>query len=151
MTFGQDTKDLISPQFVLKVLDMLLNQTCELHINGQVIKRTEKAKTVFIEKSRSAQEATANQLDYIAKICDFYELPKPDPKTKGQASTWIRKALEDRNFAADKRKAQTQKRNQELLEAFNKGQTIDDLAITYNLKPRTIRSIISASKNCKSK
>ena len=51
MTFGQDTKDLISPQFVLKVLDMLLNQTCELHINGQIIKRTEKAETVFIEKA----------------------------------------------------------------------------------------------------
>lgn len=151
MTFGQDTKDLISPQFVLKVLDMLLNQTCELHINGQVIKRTAKTETVFIEKSRSAQEATANQLDYISKICDFYKLPKPDPKTKGQASTWIRTTLEDRNFAADKRKAETQKRNQELLDAFNKGQTVDDLAVTYNLKPRTIRSIISASKNCKSK
>ena len=151
MTFGQDTKDLISPQFVLKVLDMLLNQTCELHINGQIIKRTEKEKKEVIEKSRSAQEATANQLDYIAKICDFYKLPKPDPKTKGQASTWIRTTLEDRNFAADKRKAETQKRNQELLDAFDKGQTVNDLAVTYNLKPRTVRSIISASKNCKSK
>lgn len=50
MTFGQDTKDLISPQFVLKVLDMLLNQTCELHINGQIIKRTEKEKKEIIEK-----------------------------------------------------------------------------------------------------
>ena len=123
MTFGQDTKDLISPQFVLKVLDMLLNQTCELHINGQVIKRTEKEKKEIIEKSRSAEEAT----------------------------TWIRTTLKDRNFAADKRKAQTQKRNQELLDAFNKGQTVDDLAVTYNLKPRTVLSIISASKNCKSK
>lgn len=123
MTFGQDTKDLISPQFVLKVLDMLLNQTCELHINGQVIKRTEKEKKEIIEKSRSAEEAT----------------------------TWIRTTLKDRNFAADKRKAQTQKRNQELLDAFNKGQTVDDLAITYNLKPKTVLSIISASKNCKSK
>lgn len=123
MTFGQDTKDLISPQFVLKVLDMLLNQTCELHINGQVIKRTEKEKKEIIEKSRSAEEAT----------------------------TWIRTTLKDRNFAADKRKVQTQKRNQELLDAFNKGQTVDNLAITYNLKPKTVLSIISASKNCKSK
>lgn len=116
--------------------------------SSNVPKKTE---TVFIEKSRSAQEATANQLDYIAKICDFYELPKPDPKTKGQASTWIHTTLKDRNFAADKRKAQTQKRNQELLEAFDKGQTVDDLAVTYNLKPRTVKTIINASKNCKSK
>lgn len=151
MTFGQDTKDLISPQFVLKVLDMLLNQTCELHINGQIIKRTEKEKKKIIEKSRSAQEATANQLDYITKICDFYKLPKPDPKTKGQASAWIRTTLKDRNFAADKRKAKTQKRNQELLDAFNKGQTVNELSLTFNLKPRTIKTIINASKNCKSK
>lgn len=84
-TVGKDVKELVSAQFVIKVLETLATKECQLHVNGEVIDIKPKDEPVYIEKSPAMQEPTLNQIDYIKALCTFYECDVPDVKTSGQA------------------------------------------------------------------
>lgn len=145
-TEGRDVTELISAQFVMKVLEMLASEECELHINGNIIHHKPNTNKPVIKKSRATREPSERQLDYIDAICTFYECDKPQPKTFGQASKWLDDFLKTHDFAADKRKAETKERYSSILNDHVNGLSIEQLIDKYNLSKATIKKAIKTAQ-----
>ena len=140
-------KELVSAQFVIKVLETLATTECQLHVNGEVIDIKPKDEPVYIEKSPAMQEPTLNQIDYIRALCDFYECDVPDVKTSGQASRWLSTFLKTHDYKTDKRKAQLKERYQKIFDDHASGMTMEQLIEKYQLTKPTIRKAIKAIQN----
>lgn len=146
-TVGKDVKELVSAQFVIKVLETLATEECQLHVNGEVIEIKPKDEPVYIEKSPAMQEPTFNQIDYIRALCTFYECDVPDVKTSGQASRWLSNFLKTHDYKTDKRKAQLRERYQKIFDDHASGMTMEQLIEKYRLTKPTIRKAIKAIQN----
>ena len=138
-TEGRNVTELVSAQFVMKVLETLATQECELHINGEIIHHKPQNKELIIKKSRVTREPTGRQLEYIDALCEFYKCDKPQPKTFGQASKWLDEFLKTHNFASDKRKAKTKERYLSILNDHNNGLSINQLIEKHSLSKATIK------------
>lgn len=145
-TEGKNITELVSTQFVMKVLETLATQECELHINGGIVHHKPENNELVIEKSRVTREPTISQLDYIDALCSFYNCDKPQPTTFGQASAWINKFLKSHNFASDKRTAKTRDRYLSILNDYTNGLSIEQLIEKYKLSQATIKKAIRTAQ-----
>ena len=141
-TEGRDITELVSTQFVMKVLEELATQECELHINGSIVHHEPANNELVIEKSRATREPTISQLEYIEALCSFYKCDEPQLKTFSQASKWLNGFLKTHNFASDKRKAETKERYLSILNDYNNGLSVEQLIEKYNLSKATIKKAI---------
>lgn len=145
-TEGRDITELVSTQFVMKVLETLATQECELHINSGIVNHKPANNELVIEKSRATREPTISQLEYIEALCSFYKCDKLQPKTFSQASKWLNEFLKTHNFASDKRKAETKERYLSILNDYNNGLSIEQLIEKYNLSKATIKKAIKLAQ-----
>ena len=146
MTEGRNVTELVSAQFVMKVLEELATQECELHINGDVIHHKPTNNKFVIKKSKTTREPTTAQLEYIDNLCSFYKCDKPQLTTFGQASKWLNEFLKTHDFAVDKRKADTKKRYLSILNDYNNDLSIEQLVEKYNLSKATIKKAIKLAQ-----
>lgn len=145
-TEGRNVTELVSIQFVMKVLEELATNECELHINGSIVHHNPANNEIVIEKSRATREPTIRQLEYIDALCSFYECDKPQPTTFGQASKWLNEFLKTHNYASDKRKAETKERYLSILNDYNNSLSIEQLMEKYSVSKATIKKAIKLAQ-----
>ena len=145
-TEGRNVTELVSTQFVMKVLEELATQECELHINDDIVHHKPTNNKLVIEKSKATREPTIRQLEYIDALCAFYKCDKPQTKTYNQASKWLNEFLKIHNFASDKRKAETKERYLSILSDYNNGLSIEQLIDKYSLSKATIKKAIKLAQ-----
>lgn len=147
-TYGKDIEDLISAQFVIKVLNTLLVGDCELHIKDKIIKipKSEEEVELIERHTYEKRSPTGAQLNYIDAICEFYGFDNPNPTGFKEASNWLSETLKKYDFAGDKMRAKTKERYLEIFEDHESGLTTKELAEKYQLTPATIRKAIRIAK-----
>lgn len=143
-TYGSEPKNLLSPQFVKKVIKTLETLNCKLMLNHQTIEFTDREKTELSKPK--AEQPTEKQLAFINNICEFYRFENPNLPSKNKAKKWINDVLKEHDFQADKKKAETKERNQRLYEDFLKDIPYAELAEKYGIKEKTIKALIRTIK-----
>lgn len=143
-TIGQNPNSLLSPQFVVKVLETLYTKACKLILKSKTLtfeERTiENNNEIIIEKKN--YNITERQSAFIKELCEFYKIDIPDIKKKSKASKWIKDMLKTHNYAIDKKKHETLERYKNIFNDYQNGFTIDELTEKYNVKKPTIKKAI---------
>lgn len=153
-TYGKNPSTLISMQFVNKVLHMLKHMNCKLVLLDRVVEFTDRIDKPFPDPKpkKEPDRPTESQLKYIQAICECYKIDVPELKTKWSASQWLRKITKERNVQGDLKRAETEKRNEEIYSKYKKETTVEDLSQQFNLTIATIKKIIkNKEKACNSK
>ena len=143
-TYGADCIDLVSPQFVLKVIHTLENRNCQLQIGDETIVIEGRDETVTLTDTirKMSPPPTERQSSFIHELCDFYDLERPNPQTKNEASRWLRATLKEHDYATDKRQAALMQRYLPIYNDSITGMTTKELAEKYGLTAATIRKAV---------
>ena len=143
-TEGQNPNSLLSPQFVIKVLETLYTKKCQLILSSRILtfeeRPVEDDKTPVIKKKN--YNITERQTKFIKELCEFYDEEIPELKKERQASKWISEFLKFHNYSIDKRKRDTLERYKNIFKDYQGGLTMDELIEKYKVKGPTIKKAI---------
>ena len=143
-TEGQNPNSLLSPQFVIKVLETLYTKKCQLILSSKTLtfeeRPVEDDKAPVIKKKN--YNITERQTKFIKELCEFYDEEIPELKKERQASKWISEFLKFHNYSIDKRKRDTLERYKNIFKDYQDGLTIDELIEKYKVKKPTIKKAI---------
>lgn len=143
-TKGENPKSLVSPQFVIKVLETLYTKKCQLILESKTLtfedRPTPENKKPVIEKKN--YNITERQEQFIKELCEFYGEEIPQLKKKKEASKWISEFLNTHDYTIDKRKHDTLERYKNIHKDYNDGLTMDELVEKYGVKKPTIKKAI---------
>lgn len=147
-TTGEDVENLISVQFVEKVLYMLDNMNCKLILKDKTIEFTDRTINDFPKKEQEPfVPPTEKQVRLIKGSCELYGYEDPGEISKGKAIKWLSKVFKEHsNLMGDLQKLETSKRNQIIYNKYKEGKTEDQLAEEYNLSTGTIKTILRPFK-----
>ena len=143
-TKGENPKSLMSPQFVVKVLETLYTKKCQLILESKTLefedRPTPEDEKAVIEKKN--HNITERQEQFIKKLCEFYDEEIPQLKKKREASKWISEFLSTHDYTIDKRKHDTLDRYKNIFKDHENGLTMDQLIEKYGVKKPTIKKAI---------
>lgn len=143
-TYGEDPKYLLSPQFVRKVIETLEKLNCKLILKDQTIEFTDRELDKLPKKE--IERPTERQMNFIKNVCELYDFDLPELKTKAKAKKWIGDILKEYNVSGDKKKGETEKRNNDLYEDFQNGITYEELSEKYKITVSTVKTVIKNVK-----
>ena len=142
-TYGADVADLISPQFVVKVIHCLQQRHCTIIIGDRTITIEGRGDGDLQDTiDKYSIPPTPAQTRYINEICQFYHIEQPEVHTRRQATKWIKTALDGRNFQKDKHEAKRLERHTAIYADYKDGMAMEDLEYKYHVKEATIRKSI---------
>ena len=141
-TYGAEVADLISPQFVVKVIHCLQQRDCTLTVGDRIIPIKGEGGILQDTVDKYSAPPTTAQVNYINEICKFYHIEQPTLHSRRQATKWIKIALNGRDLQKDKHEAKRRERHTAIYTDYKDGLTMEELEEKYNVKAATIKKSI---------